>query len=249
MCEAVGIVGYLSSGHGRALSVWPLYPKVGGWWCDGAVLCPMAARSLRRGESHFCFHPQIPPKTLEPAPTEGTARWHSASPSHTHASGSYAQPHRSSVREHHRRATGTKRVSFSQSVRKASVCHHDPLLLAQCAAVCLLSADLPHPHQRELPVSLHASKSVDFGFVRCEAKVCTHLTRISFWCFGYVLALYKWIATFKRMVLKCISWTGDANTPNTCLARDLLWNCLRNIPKEHVQDSSWNIYNSNMDLM
>ncbi len=78
MCEAVGIVGYLSSGHGRALSVWPLYPKVGGWWCDGAVLCPMAARSLRRGESHFCFHPQIPQKPSSPLrlkePRDDTAR-------------------------------------------------------------------------------------------------------------------------------------------------------------------------------
>ncbi len=165
----------LQRARARAVGVAPLSKsgRMVVWWCRPL---PNGSQESPERREPLLFPSPNPPKTLEPAPTEGTARWHSASPSHTHASGSYAQPHRSSVREHHRRATGTKRVSFSQSVRKASVCHHDPLLLAQCAAVCLLSADLPHPHQRELPVSLHASKSVDFRFVRCEAKVW-----ISFW--------------------------------------------------------------------
>lgn len=129
--------------------------------------------------------PKSPPNH-QPAPTERTARWHSASPPHTHASGSYARRKGSSVTEHHGRATGTKRVSFSQSVRKASVrsiCHHDPLLIAQCAAVCLLSADLPHPHQRELPVSLQTSKSVDFMFIQNQSEVWTHFT-VSYDGFG-----------------------------------------------------------------
>lgn len=47
-------------------------------WADGAVLCPMAARSLRRGESHFCFHPQTPQKPFSPLrlnePRDDTAR-------------------------------------------------------------------------------------------------------------------------------------------------------------------------------
>lgn len=75
--------------------------------------------------------------------------------------------------------TGTKRVCFSQPVRKASVrsiCHHDPLLIAQRASVCLLSADLPHPHQRELPVSSLTSKSVCFTFIQNQAKVWAHFT-------------------------------------------------------------------------
>lgn len=152
------------------MSVWPLAAPLSKsgrmvvWWCRPL---PNGSPESPERREPLLFPSPNPPKNHQPAPTERTARWHSASPSHTHASGSYARRKGSSVPEHHGRATGTKRVSFSQSVRKASVrsiCHHDPFLIAQCAAVCLLSADLPHPHQRELPVSLQTSKSCSYKF-------------------------------------------------------------------------------------
>jgi len=126
-------------------------------WADGGVMVPSSAQWQAgvSGEER-ANSVSIPesPQNHQPAPTERTARWHSASPSHTHT--------RLGVTRRVKEAPlpnipGTKRVCFSQPVRKASVrsiCHHDPLLLAQCASVCLLSADLPHPHQRELPVSV-----------------------------------------------------------------------------------------------